>query len=1058
MNVFWSRYFLVGLAFTAVLHAQQPWTAVATPATQTLWGVTAGGPRFVAVGEGGAIVHSPDGTSRWSTAVSNTSRWLLDVARSPVLNLYVAVGEAGTILTSTDGGFWTPQSSGTTQRLNSVLWGGDRFLVVGENGTALTSSDGVTWAPRVTGDTGWLRGIAYGDGRFVVTGHDGTVLVSNDGGATFHHGLIATQAHLDAAIFTGDRFYVTGANLVIGSSIDGIVWTLDPTLNPDGREDGIVYNGLVYFNQTLLAVGDRGRIRDQFGGAWNSSAITTDWRAVAATSYTVVAVGTGGQTAFTHIGGTGYHISPAGTAYVGRRVELRAELLGSPATPFNSQWSFNGQPITGATNDTLVLAAATLADVGLYRFTSSVANGIISGSYRLELLPLPVAEGLVDRTFSPPLTSMPEVIETLADGRLYVAGAGLSFTINGRVQSGLARLLADGSVDSSFNCGEGITFGFNTPVLYLQSDGRLVVWARTRRPDGVRATPLARYLPSGAIDSSFQPDAGLRDTQNLPILLADGRWLSVRALTGSSGQRELALARFNADGSADRAFGSVSLTPTVEAPVAKSDDFISSTLDRQGRVYVGTSFGYLPESPVTWSNGSSLLLRLNADGTPDRSFTPRVLADLYALQAAPDGIIVSEAEWVFSRPVYRRYRTSTRRLRFDGTDDPDFHPIVAGTEVPVPTYPKLGRPSVLTDGSLVMTSDAFRGRRGFVRFDAKGDFDPDFGVELGPESVALFGYPAVPQADGRLLLRGNFTQFQGAPAAYLVRVTPDTRAGATHLANLAVRAQVPTAADNNALILGFVSSGGTTTMLARAAGPALEPFGVSNWLDDPQLDLFAGSTLLAHNDDWSAGPVAALLETTARLRAFAFPGGSRDSALLATNPAGPLTLQVSGQNPNSGVALAELYFASEPPVRFRSPRIDNFSVRASAGTGASTLVVGFTVGGASARTFLIRAAGPALTAFGLSNTLRDPVLTLYHGERAIVGNDNWDSVSPGAIYPPSDSLLALEATRVTGAFPFNRGSRDAALAVSLSPGLYTAHVTSADGINGVALVEVYEIP
>jgi photosystem II stability/assembly factor-like uncharacterized protein len=172
---------LVFATMPAVLRAQEAWTAVASPTTQTLWGVTAGGGRFVAVGESGAIVYSPDGSSRWTAAVSNTTRWLLDVTRSTTLNLYVAVGDAGTILTSADGGFWSPQTSGTTQRLNSVLWGGDRFLAVGENGTALTSPDGLTWTPHPTGDNGWLRGLAYGNDRFVVTGHDGTLLTSADG-------------------------------------------------------------------------------------------------------------------------------------------------------------------------------------------------------------------------------------------------------------------------------------------------------------------------------------------------------------------------------------------------------------------------------------------------------------------------------------------------------------------------------------------------------------------------------------------------------------------------------------------------------------------------------------------------------------------------------------------------------------------------------------------------------------------------------------------------------------------------------------------------------------
>ena len=193
-----------------------------------------------------------------------------------------------------------------------MRWGGDRFGRR-RNGTALTSPDD-RLTPRTTGDTGSaVSPMARPLRRHRPRRHGVT---SADGGATFS-AVIATSAHLDAAVFAGDRFYVTGSDLVLGSSTDGVNWTLDPNLNADGSETGIVYNGLVYFNNTLLAVGDRGRIRDQFGGAWNSSAITTDWRAVAATTYTVVAVGTRGQIAYTHIGSAGYRISTLGAPYVG---------------------------------------------------------------------------------------------------------------------------------------------------------------------------------------------------------------------------------------------------------------------------------------------------------------------------------------------------------------------------------------------------------------------------------------------------------------------------------------------------------------------------------------------------------------------------------------------------------------------------------------------------------------------------------------------------------------------------------------------------------------------
>jgi hypothetical protein len=52
------------------------------------------------------------------------------------------------VLTSPDGVTWTPQSSGTTARLNAVTWtGGGRFVAVGDSGTILTSPDGFFWTP-----------------------------------------------------------------------------------------------------------------------------------------------------------------------------------------------------------------------------------------------------------------------------------------------------------------------------------------------------------------------------------------------------------------------------------------------------------------------------------------------------------------------------------------------------------------------------------------------------------------------------------------------------------------------------------------------------------------------------------------------------------------------------------------------------------------------------------------------------------------------------------------------------------------------------------------------
>ena len=48
---------------------------------------------------------------------------------------------------------------------------------------------------------------------------------------------------------------------------------------------------------------------------------------------------------------------------------------------------------------------------------------------------------------------------------------------------------------------------------------------------------------------------------------------------------------------------------------------------------------------------------------------------------------------------------------------------------------------------------------------------------------------------------------------------------------------------------------------------------------------------------------------------------------------------------------------------------------------------------------------------------------------------------------------------IVGAFPFTTdASKDAAMLVTLEPGIYSVHVSGAGGTTGVALVEIYEVP
>ena len=151
---------------------------------------------------------------------------------------------------------------------------------------------------------------------------------------------------------------------------------------------------------------------------------------------------------------------------------------------------------------------------------------------------------------------------------------------------------------------------------------------------------------------------------------------------------------------------------------------------------------------------------------------------------------------------------------------------------------------------------------------------------------------------------------------------------------------------------------------------------------------------------------------------------------------------------DTGVALVELYDAT-PTGSYTpaSPRIVNISARVQVGTGGNILIAGFAIGGATSKTVLIRASGPALAPFGVTGTLPDPELQLFSGSTVLESNTAWGG-----------NAQVVSAASSVGAFPWSSGaSKDSALLVTLPPGAYTVQVSGASGDTGVALVEVYEV-
>lgn len=270
----------------------------------------------------------------------------------------------------------------------------------------------------------------------------------------------------------------------------------------------------------------------------------------------------------------------------------------------------------------------------------------------------------------------------------------------------------------------------------------------------------------------------------------------------------------------------------------------------------------------------------------------------------------------------------------------------------------------------------------------------------------------------------------------------------SRIANLSIRTNAGTGAQT--LIVGFVIGGGGTSgrkpLLIRGIGPTLAGFGVTGALVDPRMEVYSGTVRVAENDNWSSSDAGVF----AGVGAFALATGSRDAAIY--NPgagAGGYSAQISGNGGATGVTLAEIYDAT-PSASFSAttPRLVNVSARTVSGSGAETLIAGFAIAGPSAKTVLIRAIGPTLAAFGVTGVLADPKLELFNSSAVKVQeNDNWGGTA---------ELTAAFAG--VGAFALPAGARDAALLARLQPGTYTAQISGNGGANGVALVEIYEIP
>ena len=204
-----------------------------------------------------------------------------------------------------------------------------------------------------------------------------------------------------------------------------------------------------------------------------------------------------------------------------------------------------------------------------------------------------------------------------SDGKIIVAGNSDNGANN---DFALARYNSNGSLDTSFDLdGTLITsFGSSHDVgfsIALQSDGKIVVAGSSRNANSDLA--LARYNSDGSLDTTFDLDGklttdfgGLDDESSAVAIQTDGKIVAV-GYSWDGFDWNFAAARYNSDGTLDTSFdGDGRLT----TPVSLADDLAASVLIQADGKILAAGYAF------NGINRDFAAVRYNPDGSLDTTF------------------------------------------------------------------------------------------------------------------------------------------------------------------------------------------------------------------------------------------------------------------------------------------------------------------------------------------------------------------------------------------------------------------------------------------------------
>lgn len=359
-------------------------------------------------------------------------------------------------------------------------------------------------------------------------------------------------------------------------------------------------------------------------------------------------------------------------------------------------------------------------------------------------------DGTLDSGFSKSI-GFNNVVLSLAfqpNGKIMVGGDFTHF--DSIVVNKIVRLNQDGTLDSSFK--NTASFDRWIYTIDIQTDGKILAGGNYTKNDTILSNRLVRFLENGKIDSSFNTGMGFDGAVSSLILLENGD-LVITGFFNSFEEREKGkIVRLDQNGLIDSTFASIS--------GFNSGIWCTSVLEND-QILVGGNFTYYKNTKL------NRFARLTPDGEVDATFkTGNGFNDgVTVIMVQKDRKILVGGFFTFYDGILRNRIV---RLNRDGTIDQSFQYQGGFNDGRVHCI------SIQKDGKILIGGDFYQyngvHRNNLVRLNTDGSLDLSFthrfGFDKPVRSIAI-------QKDGKILVGGDFVNFDGKMNKHLVRLNPD---------------------------------------------------------------------------------------------------------------------------------------------------------------------------------------------------------------------------------------------------------------------------------------------